>query len=468
MLNTLSGYLPVDAVGNIQLPSQNDIIQYLPPEMLSLGTDAIGAIQSVMGTIQQAQPAIDLIAHIASGGVPDPQSVIGALSATAAIINPVAGAILGVAGEVALGVEKLTESVLDDLGLISHPPPTFPYIGFVKKGTHIPNGSKDAQWKTWDYWMQPIRSGWKWGSLPFNAETMQRERPMMGLLSNLGTYPKILGTFQGGKATIINNQPPPFDGPIGQNDFETFFFEMLKKDLEAWMNANPSMEPRKLLSGAAKIWNHLHLPGNVKTYSASEWPTGYDAFNVQQGAHPIEYILSDAGDMSSNALNGFAQSADDISVNMGTTIVPPKRVFSLKGLNTKPTPPPISIKAKAQINIPGSAAYNPNIPDSQDPCVLYDYMVKIGQQNSPQGIRLKTACDQQSTAGTLNKTSVPLTIVQHSNQPVLKKDNALLAASAAAVAGFAVGSLPGALIGAGLGYVTAKLSTTWRNPLRGG
>jgi hypothetical protein len=462
--------LNVDAVGNIQLPNASQLLQYLPPEITNLGTNTINAMQGAMSKIQQAQPAINLVTKIANNNAPDPQEVVGALAATAAIANPVAGAIVGAAGEIAIGVEKLAESVLDGLGLISHPPPTFTYVGFVKKnGQLIIPHPWEPTWKSYDYWMTPSRQGWRWGGLPFSGETTRRERTFLNLLSILGYYGKT---------------KPPYNGPVPQNNFEKFFFEMLKKNLENWMNANPSMTPRDLLHGAVSIWNHLHVPsGNDRTYSAYNLPQDPSAINISSGVNPIDYILNFAGDASSAAINNNAYSNDEfgqgqITVNLGGTVVPvtPKKVSTLNIQYPVPSHLTAAIATNAQ---------NSNLPplpsNADDPCVLNDYMIKIGQQNSDQGKRIAALCvnekaaknppvtPNQVAAQVYKKASVqgvtPELAARYAQTAATlkakalstKKDKSGILGAAGATAGFAMFNVPGALVGAGIGYLLGKI-----------
>ena len=313
------------------------------PALSALGQTALNAMGNIVQKVAMAAPAIDLISSIATGhGPTDPQQAVGALAATASIANPLAGAIIGAAGEAAIGIEELADQAFQALGLISRPPPQFTYVGFVKKGDPVPGGPWHPNWKTWDYWMQPFAQGWKWGTLPFTAETIQRERPFQLLLERLGRYHPPVPTGI-----------PPHDGPKPQNGFETFYFTILKKNLENWMNAGPAIDPRELLQAAAQVWNAKHTSISTKKYSG--FTSGGSSYDNSL-AHPIDFILSAAGDTSDRGMQGFGSDAADITINLGDFQTPSvtKTTLSLTGLGRAPTP--ILTAPKRAFSLAGRAA----------------------------------------------------------------------------------------------------------------
>jgi hypothetical protein len=304
----LSGQLqlPTDPNGLIQMASSSEVLGQLPPSVVGLGRGALTAIGSVATEVAGALPAINLIGNIATGhGPTDPQQIIGALAATASLVNPVAGAILGAAGEAMAGLNDLGEQVFKDLGLIDKPAPQYTYFGFIKKGDSIPWGSTHPNWRTWDYWMTPYNQGWRFGTLPVTGETFYRQVPFTNILQALGRYPR-----------AQQGLGPPYNGPTGQNDFETYFFTILKQDLENWMNANPSISPRQLLQAAVALWNHTHAGPVTRTYSPLNVP--HEGMNVSEYANPIEVILSSAGDTSTAGISGAGSDSPPLQVNTGS------------------------------------------------------------------------------------------------------------------------------------------------------
>jgi hypothetical protein len=308
----------IDASGNIVLPDPNQILSYLPQGFLALGTQAISAVQGAMGVIQGAAPAIGLVETIAAGSAPDPQMVVGALSATVALVNPVAGAIVGAVGEALIGLQSAAQSLFQALGLISPPPVTYAFRGGINLSKHepIPYGRDDPNWKEWGYFASP--AGFSSNGLPYvytwqnilsqeNAASATSNFYMESLLYAINRYGEM-------------PQPNYQIGPTGSNDFEKFFFEMLRKDFENWWNANPSIPPRDLLMGAASIWNHTHQPDGAITYSSG---------NATRGGvnDPIAWLLSQWGDIT---LAG--QEAPPLTVSMGPFIASPaqRKTLALK------------------------------------------------------------------------------------------------------------------------------------------
>lgn len=347
--------LRLDASGNIVLPTPDQLAQYLPPGYASLGNQAVAAAQSAIGAVQGAAPAIGLIGTIASGATPDPQSIVGALSATAALVNPVAGAVIGAAGEVALGLSDAAQGLFQSLGLISPPPTTYGFNGGFKVGQTTPYSRADPIFQPWTSFAAPYQfntSGpnaglptefvWQHVLSQANAASSAAAMPMTGLLYAINRYGEVAGDGSGAGYQI---------GPIGKNAFETFFFEMLKTDFENWWNVLPALPPRDLLMGAVALWNHTHasvapvmggvpipLPPGVSLPPGVALPSipvqvggdiTYASSDATGSNNPIAWILTGQADMS-----GFNREAPPITVHMGpllSTAAPPAPSPSTNG-----------------------------------------------------------------------------------------------------------------------------------------
>lgn len=327
--------LTLDASGNIVLPTPDQLSQYLPAGFTSLGTQAVAAAQGAIGTLQGAQPAIGLIGTIASGQAPDPQSIIAAMAATAALVNPVAGAVIGAAGELAVGLQDATQGLFQSLGLISPPPVTYGFNGGFKVGDSVPWGRSSPLWQNWPVFATPyafdgkgLPSEYVWQHVlsQANAASAVAAMPMTGLLYAVNRYGEVPGDSAGNGYQI---------GPIGKNDFERFFFEMLKTDFENWWNVSPALPPRDLLMGAVALWNHTHAsappvvqnvpiplppgmtlpPGVVPTIPiqvSGDITYQSDGGATSGASNPIAWLMSKNGDMS-----GVGREAPPITVNMG-------------------------------------------------------------------------------------------------------------------------------------------------------
>ncbi len=333
--------LQLDASGNIVLPTPAELAQYLPAGYTSLGNQAVAAAQSAIGAVQGAAPAIALIGTIASGGAPDPQSIVAALSATAALVNPVAGAVIGAAGEFALGLADAAQGLFESLGLISPPPVTYGFNGGFKVGDAVPYSRADPIFQSWGTFAAPYAfntSGpnagipyeyvWQHVLSQANAASTVAAMPMTGLLYAINRYGEVPGDASGAGYQI---------GPIGKNAFETFFFEMLKTDFENWWNVLPALPPRDLLMGAVALWNHTHasappvfqsvalpgLPAGVSVGIPIQVSGDVTYSSAADTNDPIPWLLSKHGDMS-----GVGREAPPITLNMGP-LIGAKRVIAL-------------------------------------------------------------------------------------------------------------------------------------------
>lgn len=359
--------LPTTPEGAIRLASSAEVMGNLPPGVRALGNEALGAIGNVMDAVQGALPAINLIGDIASGHPPtDPQQIILPLAAAVATVNPLAGAFIGAAGELVSGLEDATADLFKTLGLIDNGGGhvAYDYIGMIraKDPNGIPWGTDNPNWKTWDYWMTPVAQGWRWGALPLSGNSYYAQLPFYQLLSVLGRYhPPRVG--------------PPENGPIGQNDFETFFFMLLKANLEKWMNANPTVSPRDLLKAAIALWNHTHPDPKIGTRVYSPFNVEFVGGNPTTAGsgsagsvNPIEFILTAAGDpdgptrgigrplppftvnVAPRATPARPMSVQDAFINIQKTIaanLPAKRTISLKGIAPQKTT--IDLRAASRV-----------------------------------------------------------------------------------------------------------------------
>jgi hypothetical protein len=348
-----------DAQGQIQLPNPAQIVAYLPPGFLALGNQAIGAVQTAMGAIQGAAPALGLIGAIAGGGAPDPQMAIGALSATVALINPVAGAVVGAAGELALVLENAAQSLFQSLGLISPPPVTYPFHGGIKRGDPVPWGRGHSIWKPWSYFTAPYLT---------NPNGIPYEYMWQHILSQEDAASATTNFYMTSLLGACNRygETPGAVGPNGKNDFERFFYSMLRPDFENWWNASPAIPPRDLLMGAVSLWNATHASvqptfttQQIFWFAPTQVQTGGDVTYSSAGAtqggagDPIAWLLSQWGDAS-----GVGREAPPITVHMGAFLTHPQTVAL--HLHAAPAPvtapaPATSMSTGAKVAVSGAA-----------------------------------------------------------------------------------------------------------------
>ena len=97
----------------------------------------IGGAIKVYSTVQ---PAVNLMQTLASGQKVDPAVSMGqtvtALAGVASLINPAAGAIIGVVGGAAVAMTAGLEALSNAAGAMSISP-TYAYTGFIRNGVHI-------------------------------------------------------------------------------------------------------------------------------------------------------------------------------------------------------------------------------------------------------------------------------------------------------------------------------------------
>jgi hypothetical protein len=341
--------LSFDALGQIKVPNASELLTLVPPGMMnefqSLSGTITTDIQKGIGLLQKAKPATDLVQKVIEGGKIDPMMVVGAVAATAALVNPIAGAIIGAGGALAVGLVNASEGLFRSLGLIPNTPPTYFYTGLIRRGDPLPYGHDSDSWKSYDYWTQKVKYDDPKFPRP-NADPVPRWRNVTFLMNeesktHLGTQTILrlldlmrkYGTQYGKVYPPPNVQTPQpatkpgmtgFEGPLPQNKFEEFFFHMLKQDIENWMNANPSVLPKDLLMGAVSLWNHVH-PASSKDVVYSGNKTRIKGIND----NPIDFIISAAGDPTGN----FRESPP-LTIHMGETA----------GVNTASgyVPPPIT------------------------------------------------------------------------------------------------------------------------------
>lgn len=326
------GGWPGDPVGRIGLGdatstsisvASNLASQYgitVPTDIPSAAQAAYGTLPaSVQNLVQQGmtaytdlQPAVQLASAIASGGGQvNPQMIIGALSAAATVFGgPIAGAVIGTAGEAIQLAGAAMQSLFDALGLYDHPP-TVQFVGLIPEQS-VPAGPRDPQW------------------IHINTPTdLYNYYNKLGSMNVIGLFPNgtwelywwfqwCLGYLNPGDVECQHGWPGCGQGagsPYSPNAFDLYFAHLLKADLEAWANGNPYMPPRQLLYSALTIWNATHQNTSTITYPAqdhvSPMPPGVSLISMLLGAQGApDYFTS-----------GIGHRADPITVNMGASVI---------------------------------------------------------------------------------------------------------------------------------------------------
>src|SRR5258708_5067558 len=158
-----------------------------------------GAMKQGLAIAGDLAPAYSLIDKLASGGTPDPKGTVAALAGAATVVNPIAGAAIMAAGELAIGIGAGLESLFKGLGLISDSPKPTQYVGLIEKGKPVPSGGPgslhpDPLWQTWDSfarWWWPGGSATDYGWYPSAGDSGKAAIPttasqtIQGLMHNL-------------------------------------------------------------------------------------------------------------------------------------------------------------------------------------------------------------------------------------------------------------------------------------------
>lgn len=296
-------------------------------------------------------PAYGLMAKTMAGGQINPQEAVAALAGVATLVNPLAGAAVMAAGEIAIGFETL----LKDLGLVSDAPKPVPYVGLIPKTdangniSPIPSGGPgslhpDPNWLEWkdfafSFWPQPgtyaalggVQYAWKPGILVPSGSPQPVASPaanaMVGVITAIDkkgdpkttVNPKSLKSY-----SILTRSSfwPPFWPPnaIGTavhnvvpkpaNAFEAFLMPMMQKDAENWANGSPYVDPRHLVTAAISAWNGKHAPSaqDIVYQPAEDTDHGF-----------IPFLLGSHGDSTGN---GQVYGASP-SINMGPALAAP-------------------------------------------------------------------------------------------------------------------------------------------------
>lgn len=297
----MSNVLPGSATAQqliAQLPLQTQ-------SQLAAATQLYGAGMQVAG---QAAPAISLAGTLASGQVPSQQQIVGGMAAVATLtMGPLAGAVVGVAGEAALAVQSGAAALFSALGLYSQPPEWNYGIGLIRADNldTIPYGPTDPLW----IHLNPESS---FESFMSNGDTHHPAPAgnfnfyMVGLLGSifaqLDTRP-----VQGGRYT--------------PNAFDRFFYTLLAEDIEYWANAQPYIPVRALLAGAAQVWNLSHSSSQTDVYPPTPGTSGILEPVVSQILGPTG-VYATEGTSAQNVNNEPPLTISLGSANGTTTAAP--------------------------------------------------------------------------------------------------------------------------------------------------
>ena len=309
-------------VGQLPTTTQGQIAQ---------ATQLYGAGMQIAG---QAAPAISLAGTIASGKVPSEQEIVGGMAAVATLtMGPVAGAVVGVAGEAALALQSGAQSLFNALGLYDHPLDYNYGVGFIRANgvDTIPYGSADPLWihLTPESALDTFMSK---GDAHHPAPAGNYNFEMVGLL---------------GAAYAQQDTTPVAGGRYNANAFDKYFSALLAKDIEYWANAQPYIPVRTLLSGAAQAWNLSHSSSKTVTYPPTPGKSGILEPVVSQ-------ILGPVGVYATQGTTAGANNEPPLTINLGPAIavpVPPKpaalatpqKVITLK-LRPQAAPTPVVIE----------------------------------------------------------------------------------------------------------------------------
>lgn len=338
----------IDTSGNVDINAL--LAQELDPSALNLVTPPIrNALASGYAAVNSLMPAYNLATKIASGGVPNEQETIAAMAGLATAINPIAGAAVLAAGEIAIGFEEGAEALLKGLGLISDYPQPVPYVGLIQKGKPLPAGPSDPLWIPWisfaRWWYPPNEGGTATAWLP-GLKGTPWSTGIPALSQGTGSL-VIQNLMAAMKFTSPNASQQPGNSfgsallmtPQPANGFEAFLIPVMQKNIEYWANANPYIDPRLLLGAAKTAWNQLHPPSSADiTYHPAE----YGSPQVDSGAFWVELLLGSSGDSQGT------QRVKPLTVQMGpssATIA----ASAPKRLSLAPAPPPAATSPAVKV-----------------------------------------------------------------------------------------------------------------------
>jgi hypothetical protein len=291
---------------------------------IAMGPDVRAAINKGAELAKDAAPVITMVNLATSGHEPSPAQVIAGISGVIGMINPLAGAVVFAMGTIMLGMQAAANGLFVSLGLQHVIHTNEVVIGGVIPSRHSTpaapivnaDGSVyfDALWLHWES-LIPVVGG---GYVAMNRLTSETDlntdirpaadAPMWNIFWVLA--PNRPGNFSPGYPEVLPQFPTP------QNDFEKFFYPMLKKNMEHWYNANPYVPPRDLLDKARAVWNMLHSASPARTYVPNE--SNSDSI--------VSFIQSGKTDISGSGTRGAP-----VTINLGPMLpVPPAPVITLK------------------------------------------------------------------------------------------------------------------------------------------
>ena len=274
-----------------------------PSIQASLTTLTPVQLQAVASQLQttatDAMPAISLAAKVASGGKPSEGDIVGALTATASMISPIAGAAMGALGAGVLGFEAALQGLFSALGLYGAPPPEYHYNGLLRVGIDSPPyGPADPLWID-------VSTLSKFADITIRNKSFGPYPPLSGYVDNqmVNLFGKAFRQLlsksaqykeMGGVGLTPAEVEQLYTAP---SDFEKYFYTLFLHDMQLWANAQPYIPPKKLLAAATTLWNGSHADTSTVTFQ----PTNLSAKGIggiDTRTPLISDILSPLGDPS--------------------------------------------------------------------------------------------------------------------------------------------------------------------------
>jgi hypothetical protein len=272
-------------------------------------------LQAIAGQLQtaaaDASPAIALASTVAAGKTPNESQIVGALSATAGMINPIAGAMIGAMGAGLLGFESALQGLFTALGLYGPPAPEYHYHGFLRIGIDPPPYSK-ADTALW----VDVSTLAKFDDITIRNKPFGPYPPLSGYVD-----PNMVNLFgkayrqlmpqaaQAAEMGVANDPNEVKSLYVVSTDFERYFYPLFLRNMQYWANAQPSIPPKKLLQAAATLWNSSHSASTTKTFQ----PTVTNDVRTSL----VSDILSPAGDSSGNL-----QRDPPLTIHTGPVVQP--------------------------------------------------------------------------------------------------------------------------------------------------
>ena len=372
----------------------NAVLGTLPPQLrgqLQAHPEIQDTLQTGLNYAGDATPALSLIGDLASGKAVTPQSAIMAMAGVAAAVNPIAGAVVLTMGTALNALTDATNDVFRQLGLQHIVPQPSLVIGGIGIGIdNIPKGPTpdpnnpgkllfSKEWKNWDWLIQQNTTGggiiqglpnflrqiqYSFGGAKFGPDA----KPMTRLVTALA-----------GRAHWYKWQNPDGvpDLSTPKNDFERFFYELLKRDIEYWWNAQDYIHPRDLLDNAIKVWN-----GDVKgSGGAVHQPSDHDAIYMPGRDSIPAFILDPMTDVAGALSEGELATP---AVHLGPAVTGP------------PNPPPghevTTIHVPLDIGVQTIHALGPKVPSTPENIAF----AAVFQKYKAQGMTDDAALDAAS------------------------------------------------------------------------